>query len=73
MYIIWSLVVIKQQIVHLIQTMKQYFGTQTVLFITFKHIKTIMIFIDSLYFPYIRIQVKYQGCGNCQSSCINIC
>jgi hypothetical protein len=30
-------------------------------------------FIHSLYFPYIHIQVKYQGCGNCQSSCINIC
>jgi len=30
-------------------------------------------FIHSLYFPYIHIQVKYQGCGNCQSSCIHIC
>ena len=30
-------------------------------------------FFHSLYFPYIHIQVKYQGCGNCQSSCINIC
>jgi len=30
-------------------------------------------FIHSLYFPFIHIQVKYQGCGNCQSSCINIC
>jgi len=30
-------------------------------------------FIHSLYFPYIHIQVKYQGCGSCQSSCINIC
>jgi len=43
MYIIWSLVMIKRQILHLIPTMKQYFGTQTVLFITFKVIKTIMI------------------------------
>jgi hypothetical protein len=30
-------------------------------------------FIHSLYFPYIHIQVKCQGCGNCQSSCTNIC
>jgi len=30
-------------------------------------------FIHSLYFPYIHIQVKYQGCGNCQSSCKDIC
>ena len=30
-------------------------------------------FIHSLHIPYIHIQVKYQGCGNCQSSCINIC
>jgi len=29
-------------------------------------------FIHSVYFPYIPIQVKYQGCGNCQSSCIHI-
>ena len=33
----------------------------------------ILSFIHSLYFLYIHIQVKYQGCGNCQSSCINIC
>jgi len=30
-------------------------------------------FIHSFYFPYIHVQVKYQGCGYCQSSCINIC
>jgi hypothetical protein len=24
------------------------------------------LFIHSLYFPYIHIQVEYQGCGNCQ-------
>jgi len=27
----------------------------------------------SLYFPYIHIQVKYQGCGNSQSYCKNVC
>jgi len=34
---------VKRQILHLIQTMKQYFGTQSMFFITFKHIKTIII------------------------------
>jgi len=29
----------------------------------------ILFSIKSLYFPYIHIQVKYQGCGNCHSSC----
>jgi len=29
-------------------------------------------FIHSLYFPYIYIQVEYQGCGNCQSCCNNM-
>jgi hypothetical protein len=32
-----------------------------------------IFFIHSLYFPYIPIQIKYQGCGNCQTSCIHIC
>jgi hypothetical protein len=29
-------------------------------------------FIHSFYFPYNRIQVEYQGCGNCHSCCDNI-
>jgi hypothetical protein len=40
---LWSSVVIKREILHLIQIMKQYFGTQSMFFITFKHIKTIII------------------------------
>ena len=33
----------------------------------------VCICIHSLYFLYIHIQVNYQGCGNCQNGCINIC
>jgi len=40
---------------------------------THTHILTpIHSFIHSLYFPYIHIQVEYQGCGNCHSCCNSI-
>jgi hypothetical protein len=32
----------------------------------------IHLFIHSFYFPYIHIQIVYQGCGNCHSFCNNI-
>jgi len=30
-------------------------------------------FIHSLHFPYIHMQVEYQGCGDCHSCCNNMC
>ena len=41
--------------------------------IKYSYIHLLNSFIHSLYFLYIHIQVKYQGSGNCQSSCINNC